>query len=234
MIFVIHQSIDVAEIYGKGFAREGFATMAFVTADFEEWLTSAGPAEVAAIEAFFVGCYQNYERITARIRKCSQRPVMVIADNLDLDLVVKLLQLGADDIVSHKTQVRILVAKLGAVNRRLHDAGKPAQIENLRVYYDGRDPDYNSEVIDLPRRERRILEYLVMNQHRRVTRSQIFSAVYGLFNEEFDENVIESHISKLRKRLKQVLKCDPIDSKRYLGYQFVLPQAATPDYKAAA
>ena len=44
------------------------------------------------------------------------------------------------------------------------------------------------------------------------------NAVYGLFDEDVDENVIESHISKLRKKLKHRLGFDPIDSKRFLGY----------------
>ena len=72
--------------------------------------------------------------------------------------------------------------------------------------------------LPLPRRECRILEYLVRNRGRRVTKTQIFNAVYGLFDENVDENVVESHISKLRKKLKHRLGYDPIDSKRYLGY----------------
>ena len=71
----------------------------------------------------------------------------------------------------------------------------------------------------LPRRERRILEYLAINRGRRVSRTQIFNAVYGLFDEEVEESVVESHISKLRKKLRQIMGYDPIDTKRYLGYQ---------------
>ena len=52
----------------------------------------------------------------------------------------------------------------------------------------------------------------------RVSKAQIFHAVYGLFDGDIDETVIESHISKLRKRLRQRLGYDPIDSKRFLGY----------------
>jgi DNA-binding response OmpR family regulator len=76
-------------------------------------------------------------------------------------------------------------------------------------------------VLTLPRRERRILEYLVANRTRRVSRNQIFNAVYGLFDEEVEESVVESHISKLRKKLRTALGYDPIDTKRYLGYQIV-------------
>src|SRR5690606_3676824 len=75
--------------------------------------------------------------------------------------------------------------------------------------------------LPLPRRERRILEYLVMNKGRRVTKSQIFNSVYGLFGESIDENVVESHISKLRKRLRQRIGYDAIDSQRYLGYRLI-------------
>jgi hypothetical protein len=57
--------------------------------------------------------------------------------------------------------------------------------------------------------------------HCRVTKTQIFNSVYGLFSEDIDENVIESHISKLRKRLRHRLGHDPIDSQRYLGYRLI-------------
>ena len=62
------------------------------------------------------------------------------------------------------------------------------------------------------RRERRILEYLADNRGRRVTKTQVFNAIYGIFDEEVEENVVESHISKLRKKLREKLGHDPIDS----------------------
>jgi DNA-binding response OmpR family regulator len=95
----------------------------------------------------------------------------------------------------------------------------------MRVYFDGRDPEIRGEVLQLPRRERRILEYLVSNRGCRINKTQIFNSVYGLFSEDIDENVVESHISKLRKRLRHRLGYDPIDSKRYLGYRLVLDSA---------
>ncbi len=55
-----------------------------------------------------------------------------------------------------------------------------------------------------------------------MTKPQIYSSVYGLFDQEIDENVIESHISKLRKRLRRRLGYDPIDSKRHLGYRLLI------------
>jgi DNA-binding response OmpR family regulator len=92
-------------------------------------------------------------------------------------------------------------------------------IGSIRVYADGRDPEIGGETFSLPRRERRILEYLIANRGKRVTKGQIFNAIYGIFDEDVEENVVESHISKLRKKLRNRLGVDPIDSKRFLGYR---------------
>ncbi len=86
------------------------------------------------------------------------------------------------------------------------------------MFADGRDAEVAGQTMVLPRRERRILEYLVANKGRRVSKQQLFSAIYGIFDENVEENVIESHISKLRKKLKMRLGYDPVSSKRYLGY----------------
>ena len=52
----------------------------------------------------------------------------------------------------------------------------------------------------------------------RVTKAQIYNAIYGLFDDNVEENVVESHVSKLRKKLRARLGYDPIESKRFLGY----------------
>src|SRR5690606_36163409 len=112
-----------------------------------------------------------------------------------------------------------ILARIEAIKRRTSNEAEPTVVGEMRVYFDGRDPVVGGEVLPLPRRERRILEYLVRNKGCRVTKTQIYNSVYGLFSEDIDENVVESHISKLRKRLRHRLGHDPIDSQRYLGYR---------------
>jgi two-component system, OmpR family, flagellar system response regulator FtcR len=86
-------------------------------------------------------------------------------------------------------------------------------------------PTVNGKDFQIPRRELRILEHLAVNRGRRTTRAQIFAAVYGMFDERVEECVVESHISKLRKKLRMELGFDPIDMQRYLGYQLVRKEA---------
>ena len=113
---------------------------------------------------------------------------------------------------------REILARAAAIRRRLKAIANHTDIGAIRVFSDGRDPEINGETFALPRRERRILEYLIANRGRRVTKTQIFNAIYGIFDEEVEENVVESHISKLRKKLRKKLGVDPVDSKRFLGY----------------
>ena len=54
-----------------------------------------------------------------------------------------------------------------------------------------------------------------------MTKKQIFDAVYGIYSEDVEDSVVEGHISKLRKKLRQRLGYDPIDAKRYIGYSYV-------------
>jgi DNA-binding response OmpR family regulator len=142
-------------------------------------------------------------------------------DNKSLDETLDLFAAGVDDVVRKPIHVREILARIKAIRARAHSAGEGTLVGQLRVFSDGRDPEVQDEVLPLPRRERRILEYLVNNKDCRVTKTQIFNYVYGLFSDDIDENVVESHISKLRKRLRHRLGYDPIDSQRYLGYRLI-------------
>ncbi|TNC09610.1 response regulator transcription factor [Methylobacterium terricola] len=96
-----------------------------------------------------------------------------------------------------------------------------ASPERLRVFFDGRDPEIDGVTLSLPRRERHILEFLVRNRGRRVTKTQLFNGVYGVYSDGAEESVVEGHVSKLRKKLALQLGHDPIEAKRYIGYTYV-------------
>lgn len=117
--------------------------------------------------------------------------------------------------------IREILARISAIRRRAHEDASFTEIGSMRIFMDGRDPEIDGTPMPLPRRERRILEYLASNRGRRVTKTQVFNAIYGIFDEEVEENVVESHISKLRKKLRERLGHDPIDSKRFLGYRLI-------------
>jgi DNA-binding response OmpR family regulator len=221
MIVIVDERETVTDGYASWFDREGISATGLCPGDFGTWVETASEPDLKAVEAFLLGDCRDRQLLSRKIKGRSGAAVIAMNDSKSLEETLDLFAAGVDDVVRKPIHVREILARIQAIRRRVKAEADCTEVGDLRVYFDGRDPEVRGEVLPLPRRERRILEYLVSNKGRRVTKSQIFNSVYGLFGESIDENVIESHISKLRKRLRQRLGHDPIDSQRYLGYRLI-------------
>jgi DNA-binding response OmpR family regulator len=69
-----------------------------------------------------------------------------------------------DDVVRKPIHVRKILARIRAIRGRAKGQSEGSLVGELRVFSGGRDPEVAGEVLPLPRRERRILEYLVSNR----------------------------------------------------------------------
>jgi DNA-binding response OmpR family regulator len=221
MIIIVDDREALTRVDTLGFGREGISTEGLAPADFEDWVRTAPEPELAAVEAFVLGECSARRSFPKMIKQRSRAPVLALNDDRSLQKTLDLFASGVDDVIGNPIHIHEVLARIGAIKRRAVIESDGTVSGEIRVFGDGRDPEVGGEQLHLPRRERRILEYLVSNRGRRVTKTQIFNFVYGLFSEEIDENVIESHISKLRKRLRHRLGHDPIDSQRYLGYRLI-------------
>ena len=218
MIVVVDERELVKDGYTSLFGREGVPSTGFDPREFGEWVNTAADTDIDAVEAFLIGQGQQMMDLPRAIRDRSQAPVIAVSDTPSLETTLAFFDCGVDDVVRKPVHPREILARAAAIRRRLKALVNHTDIGPIRVFSDGRDPEINGDVFALPRRERRILEYLVANRGRRLSKSQIFNAIYGIFDEDVEENVVESHISKLRKNLRKKLGFDPIDSKRFLGY----------------
>lgn len=219
MIVVVDERELVTEGYTSLFGREGVPSAGFDPHEFGEWVNTAADSDIDAVEAFLIGQGSENMVLPRVIRDRSKAPVIAVSDKPSLDATLAFFDSGADDVVRKPIHPREILARAAAIRRRLEPESEYTQIGRIRIYSDGRDPEIDDEPFPLPRRERRILEYLVANRGRRVTKGQIFNAIYGIFDDDVEENVVESHISKLRKKMRMRLGFDPIDSKRFLGYR---------------
>lgn len=225
MLVIVDEREIVREAYRTGFAEAGVSATKFGPKEFCEWVDAAAEPDLQAVEAFLLGAFDHLGACPRLIRGRSQAPIIALSDHKCLDQTLELFAAGVDDVVRKPVHVREILARVGAIKRRSKGDGDGSVIGDLRVYFDGRDPEFRGETLALPRRERRILEFLALNVGKRVTKAQIFNAIYGLFDEDVDECVVESHVSKLRKKLRQELGFDPIEAKRYLGYCYMKPRS---------
>jgi DNA-binding response OmpR family regulator len=219
MFVIVDEREIVTSGYTSRFKREGVSSTGFCPDEFREWVGSVAEPDLGAIEAFLLGDCKARETYPRMIRERSRAPVIAMNELHSLEQTLDLFAAGVDDVVRKPVHVREILARVGAIQRRAVPVKEPAAIVGeMKIFFDGRDPEIKGDAFPLPRRERRILEHLVVNRGKRVTKAQIFNAIYGIFDEQVEENVVESHMSKLRKKLRRKLGYDPIDSKRYLGY----------------
>jgi DNA-binding response OmpR family regulator len=222
-MFVIVDEREIVKTgYASSFDREGVASTGLLPEEFVEWVAGANKPDLQAVEAILIGDCSKRELLPKLIRERCHAPMIALNDSPSLEQTLDLFAAGMDDVVRKPIHVREIMARVGAIRRRKETQQEFKVVGEMRIYFDGRDPEVKGAPLPLPRRERRILEYLVTNQTKRVTKAQIFNAIYGLFDDEVEEDVVESHISKLRKKLRHRLGYDPIDSKRYLGYCLTL------------
>ena len=219
MLVIIDEREIVTSGYASRFGSEGVSSTGFCPDEFREWVTTVAESDLGAVEAFLLGDCRERQTYPKMIRERSRAPLIAMNETPSLEQTLDLFAAGVDDVVRKPIHVREILARVGAIKRRREHQHDSAVVGDLRVFFDGRDPELKGAVLSLPRRERRILEYLVNNRGRRVSKAQIFNSIYGIFDENVEENVVESHISKLRKKLRGQLGYDPINSVRYLGYR---------------
>ncbi|AWM85878.1 response regulator transcription factor [Microvirga sp. 17 mud 1-3] len=223
MYIVVDERQMVTAAYVAGFDREGVSSLGLIAGEFKDWLTAASSTDLDAIQGFLLGEFQERIACAEAIRRHSRAPIIALSEIRSLEQTLALFTAKFDDVVRKPVHVREILARSEAIWRRVNGSSQagPAATERLKVYFDGRDPEIDGTSLPLPRRERHILEYLVRNKGRRLTKTQIFNAIYGIYSNDVEESVIEGHVSKLRKKLRARLGYDPIEAKRYIGYTFV-------------
>lgn len=219
MLVIIDERELVTSAYTSRFKSEGVSSIGFCSAEFRGWVASVAGTDLNAVDGFLLGETEDRSAYPRLIREYSRAPLIALNETPSLEQTLDLFAAGVDDVVRKPIHVREILARLSAIRRRNDAEQESAIIGELRVFFDGRDPEVKGKAMPLPRRERRILEYLVANRGRRVSKAQIFNSIYGIFDEDVEENVVESHVSKLRKKLRNQLGYDPINSVRFLGYR---------------
>ncbi len=163
--------------------------------------------------------------VCKQLRARSGVPViMVTARDAEIDKVVGL-ELGADDYVTKPYSARELIARIRAVLRRGTDADEVVGVDAVleagpvRMDVERHVVSVHGQRISLPLKEFDLLEYLMRNKGRVLTRVQLIDRVWGA-NYVGDTKTLDVHV----KRLRSKIEADPANpvhlvTVRGLGYK---------------
>ncbi|MFM1784129.1 MAG: hypothetical protein RLZZ579_406 [Actinomycetota bacterium] len=164
--------------------------------------------------------------VCKRIRKSSNVPIiMLTAKDAEIDKVVGL-EIGADDYITKPYSTSELLARMKAVLRRQSSALVAGIVEGtiaagpVEIDHDKHQVSVRGQKVAMPLKEYELLELLVENKNRVLTRAQIIDAVWGS-NYFGDTKTLDVHI----KRLRTKIETDPAEPRHLLtvrgvGYKF--------------
>ena len=162
--------------------------------------------------------------VCRQIRTRSSVPIiMLTAKDSEIDKVVGL-ELGADDYVTKPYSSRELIARIRAVLRRQSDFEDPEDsvlnVAGVRMDVERHEVTVEGERIQLPLKEFELLEILLRNAGRVLTRIQLIDRVWGS-DYVGDTKTLDVHVKRLRSKIEQD-PANPIHliTLRGLGYKF--------------
>ena len=221
-VLIVEDEESLADPLAYLLRKEGFETT--VVADGPSALAEFDRtgADIVLLDLMLPG--MSGTEVCKQLRARSGVPViMVTARDSEIDKVVGL-ELGADDYVTKPYSARELIARIRAVLRRgidAEDVGVDTVLEAgpVRMDIERHIVSIDGEQIGLPLKEFELLEYLMRNKGRVLTRGQLIDRVWGS-DYVGDTKTLDVHV----KRLRSKIEADPANPERLvtvrgLGYK---------------
>jgi two-component system, OmpR family, response regulator RegX3 len=222
-VLVVEDEESFSDALSYMLRREGYdAVVAATGPDALAEFDRAG-ADIVLLDLMLPGLPGT--EVCRALRSRSNVPIiMLTAKDSEIDKVVGL-ELGADDYVTKPYSARELVARIRAVLRRRGDAAEAASTDGVleagpvRMDVERHVVAVDGEHVPLPLKEFDLLEYLLRNAGRVLTRGQLIDRVWGS-DYVGDTKTLDVHVKRLRAKLEP----DPANPKylltvRGLGYK---------------
>ena len=221
-LLVVEDEESFSEALSFMLTREGFEVDVAATGPDALARYDRSGADLVLLDVMLPGL--SGTEVCRALRQRSNVPViMLTARDSEIDKVVGL-EIGADDYVTKPFSSRELVARIRAVLRRRVDSEEllPPTLEagSVRMDVDRHTVTVDGQSVALPLKEFELLELLLRNAGRVLTRGQLIDRVWGS-DYVGDTKTLDVHVKRLRGRIE----ADPAEPKhlvtvRGLGYKF--------------
>ena len=217
-VLLADDDVELSAMLKEYLEREGFAVTAVHDGEAAARLAPGGAYQIVVLDVMM----PKLDGVEAlrRIRQASRVPViMLTARGDDVDRIVGL-ELGADDYVPKPCTPRELVARLRAILRRAQPGadGGPLEVGAMTLWPEKRKAQWRGREVHLTSIEFNVLEVLMRNAGRVVSKDEISEQALGRPLARFDRS-IDVHLSSIRQKLGEGAKL--IRTVRGLGYHLV-------------
>ncbi|BFL47914.1 response regulator transcription factor [Lactonifactor longoviformis] len=154
------------------------------------------------------------------IRKLSKVPIIFLSSTTDNMSIIMAMNMGGDDFIEKPFDLHVLTAKIQALFRRAYSfQGKVDMIEHKGVILNLGDAAlyYQGDKVELTKNEFRILQTLMEQANKAVSRSDIMTKLWES-DSYIDDNTLTVNVTRLRRKLEDAGLTDFIKTKKGIGY----------------
>jgi DNA-binding response OmpR family regulator len=218
-VLIIEDNPKMATAIQRGLTEHGYAADACHTGYEGEELAAIEPYDMVILDVMLpdrdgVDVCRNLRR------RDIKKPVLILTALSGMHDKVAGLDAGADDYLTKPFEFEELLARVRALLRRGEASeGRTLRCEDLELDLYTRTADRAGEAYELSNKEFGLLEYLMRNPNRVLSRTQIAEKVWDM-NFEPGSNVIDVYISSLRKKIDRGFERELIHTIKGAGYRF--------------
>ena len=217
-VLIVEDDATIADFVAKGLAEAGYAVDVAPDGERGLELANAGTYDAAIVDVMLpkLDGLTLIDRMRARgIRT----PVLILSARRTVDDRVSGLQAGGDDYLIKPFAFAELLARLQALIRRSSGATEPTRLSIADLSMDllTRNTERAGKSLELRPSEFSLLEYLMRNAGRVLTKTMILSHVWG-YNFNPGTNVVDVLVSRLREKIDRDFEPKLLQTVRGVGY----------------
>jgi two-component system, OmpR family, response regulator len=222
-LLVVEDDPHIAEFVCRGLRAAGYAVDHAADGQGAFALATNEPYDVAIVD-LMLPRLDGLSLIQQLRQRGVATPVLILSAKRTVDDRVRGLQAGGDDYLVKPFAFAELLARVQALLRRGSGVASPTRLQAGPIALDllSREASRAGQSIDLQPREFALLEYLVRNAGRVVSRTEVLGHVWD-FDFDPQTNVVEVLVHRLRQKVDQGFEPPLIRTVRGMGYVLRLP-----------
>lgn len=220
-ILIVEDDSRIAQNISKGLREKGFDTEVAYDGLIGSKIAAANHFDLIILD-INLPSMNGYE-VCKNIRQRDPNvPVLMLTALGEADDKIEGFNVGADDYILKPFDFRELLARVNVFLKRSHSDTEPTggntlRVADLEINIDTKAVTRSGQTVDLTPKELALLEYLVRNKGRIVSKADIAEKVWDM-NFDSGTNVVEVYINFLRKKIDRDFDTKLIHTKSGMGY----------------
>lgn len=221
-ILVVEDEIKLAEHLKNGLGQEGYCVEVYTDGEEAQRYILDNHELLDLILLDEVLPLKSGSDIVKTLRSNNiETPILMLTAKDTPQDMVRCLDAGADDYLTKPFSFAVLLASIRALLRRQksrHYTGEQLQIGNLMLNTSSRKALYNDRELKLTMKEFNLLEYMMKHADEVLNRERILEKIWDINFNSFS-NVVDVHVTYLRKKLKEAGSGEILETVRGVGYK---------------